>query len=285
GGAFETITVKADERTHEWGTTFANLPEGRYTVLARQSDEAGNGGASEPRGFAVTIPAPPLPPAPAPSPSPPTASFTWVPVTPTVGQSVSFVSKSTDPSSPLTAFAWDLSGSGAFAAGGPVATATFTTAGTHTVRLLVSDANGLSNEVAETVNVGAQALRLMQPFPIVRIAGSETSFGARVKLLTVQAPAAAKVTVSCKGRGCKTRSESRVATASSKTRSVAGAITLSFPRFERALQAGAVLQIRVSRSGEIGKFTSFTIRRRKLPLRVDACLRPPSAGPSSCPSQ
>ncbi|HEY1450399.1 MAG TPA: hypothetical protein VGF47_05550, partial [Solirubrobacteraceae bacterium] len=170
-------------------------------------------------------------------------------------------------------------------AGGPVATATFTTAGAHTVRLLVSDANGLSNEVAETVNVGAQALRLMQPFPIVRIAGSETSFGARVKLLTVQAPTAATVTVSCKGHGCKTKSESRIATASRKTRSVAGSIMLTFPRFERALQVGAVLQIRVSKNGEIGKFTSFTIRRRKLPLRVDACVRPPSTGPSSCPSQ
>jgi hypothetical protein len=285
GGAYETITVKPGEPVHRWSAAFAELPEGQYTVLARQSDEAGNAGASEPRGFTVTVPSPPPPPAPAPSPSPPTASFTWVPAAPTVGQSVSFVSKSTDPSSALTGFSWDLSGNGALAAGGPVATATFTTAGVHTVHLLVSDANGLSNEVAETVNVGAQALRLMQPFPIVRIAGSETSFGARVKLLTVQAPTAATVTVSCKGRGCKTRSESRIATASSKTRSVAGTIMLSFPRFQRALQAGAVLQIRVSKKGEIGKFTSFTIRRRKLPLRVDACLRPPSTGPSGCPSQ
>ena len=284
GAAYETIIVKPSEQEHRWSATFAGLPEGQYTVIARQSDEAGNTGSSEPRRFTVTVPTLP-PPTPAPSPSPPTASFTWVPAAPSVGQSISFVSKSTDPSSPLTAFAWDLAGSGAFAAGGPVATATFATAGAHIVRLRVSDANGLSSEVAETVNVGAQALRLMQPFPIVRIAGSETSFGAKVKLLTVQAPAAAKVTVSCKGRGCKTRSESRVATASSKTKGVAGAITLSFPRFERALQAGAVLQIRVSRSGEIGKFTSFTIRRRKLPLRVDACLRPPSTGPSSCPSQ
>jgi hypothetical protein len=60
---------------------------------------------------------------------------------------------------------------------------------------------------------------------------------------------------------------------------------LAFPRFQRALKAGAVLQIRVSKAGEIGKFTSFTIRRNKLPVRVDACLRPSSSSPSPCPSQ
>jgi len=46
-----------------------------------------------------------------------------------------------------------------------------------------------------------------------------------------------------------------------------------------------VLQIRVTKSGEIGKYTSFTIRRKKLPVRVDACLRPPSLSPSLCLSQ
>jgi len=49
--------------------------------------------------------------------------------------------------------------------------------------------------------------------------------------------------------------------------------------------AGAVLQIRITKNGEIGKFTSFTIRHSKLPVRVDACLRPTSTRPSSCPSQ
>jgi large repetitive protein len=282
GAAFETITVNADQKNGTWRATFANLGGGQYTVVARQADEAGNAGASQPLSFAVNAP-PAGPPASSP-PSPPVASFTWVPAAPTVGQVVSFVSKSTDPSSPITGYAWDFAGSGPFAAGGALATTTFATPGAHTVRLQVTDANGLSSTVAETVAVAAPALKLMQPFPIVRIAGSETSSGAKVKLLTVQAPPAAKVAVSCKGRGCKTKSESRVATASSKSRSRAGAITLAFPRFQRALKAGAVLQIRVSRSGEIGKFTSFTIRRKKLPVRVDACLRPPSSNPSPCPS-
>ena len=280
GTAIETITV-LDSPDGIWSATFAGLAGGQYTVIARQSDEAGNTGSSTAQSFTVDSPPPP------PGPSAPVASFTWVPQTPAVGQSVSLVSKSTDASSAITGYAWDLAGGGPFGAGGPVMTTTFATAGAHTVRLQVSDANGLSSTVAEAIQVVPQALTLMQPFPIVRIAGAETSGGARIKLLTVQAPTGAKVAVSCKGRGCKTKSETRLATVSSKSKgkSRAGAITLAFPRFQRTLGAGAMLQIRITKSGQIGKFTSFKIRRRKLPVRVDACLRPPSTAPSPCPSQ
>jgi hypothetical protein len=280
GDPIETITVIADQTTGAWTATFAGLAAGQYTVIARQSDEAGNTGSSAPQMF--TVSAPPATPTPA-GPTPPVASFTWLPATPTVGQSVSFVSKSTGVSSPITAFGWDMAGSGPFAAGGALMTATFVTAGAHTVRLQVSDALGQSSTVAETVTVAPRTLTLMQPFPIVRIAGAETAGGARIRLLSVQAPPSAKVAVTCKGRGCKTKTETRVVTASSKRRP--GAITLAFPRFQRALGAGAVLQIRITKSGQIGKFTSFTIRRRKLPVRVDECLRPPSTRPSRCPSQ
>ncbi|HWG08890.1 MAG TPA: Ig-like domain-containing protein [Solirubrobacteraceae bacterium] len=282
GLPIETITVKrtgAEER--RWTANFAGLAGGQYTVLARQSDEAGNTGSSSPLTFTVT--APPI--AVAATPTPPVASFTWVPATPTVGQSVSFVSSSTDVSSPITGFAWDTAGNGPLVAGGPLKTATFSTVGPHVVRLLVSDANGLSSTVAETVNVVAVGLRLMQPFPIVRIAGTETASGARIKLLTVQAPPKAIVAVSCRGGGCKTKSENRVVTAASKGKSRPGVVTLAFPRFQRALKAGALLQIRVTRGIEIGKYTSFKVRRKKLPVRRDACLRPPSTKPSTCPSQ
>jgi hypothetical protein len=279
GEAFEVLTIKATGAS--WSATFAGLGAGQYTVLARQSDEAGNTGSSAAQSFTVNTP-----PAPA-GPSAPVASFTWVPQTPTVGQSVSLVSKSTDASSAITGYGWDMVGSGPFAPGGPLATVTFSTPGVHTVRLQVSDANGLSSTAAEAIQVVPQALTLMQPFPIVRIAGAETANGARIRLLTVQAPPAAKVSVSCKGRGCKTKSETRLATVSSKSKgkSRAGAITLAFPRFQRTLGAGAVLQIRVIKNGQIGKFTSFKIRRKKLPVRLDACLRSPSTAPSPCPSQ
>ena len=281
GQAFEALTVNAVAGA--WSATFAGLPGGQYAVIARQSDEAGNTGASNPIMFTVTSAPTPTPSSP-PAPSPPSASFTWVPATPTVGQSVSLVSSSTDPSSAINSFAWDVAGNGQFAAGGAAMTTSFATAGAHTVSLRVSDGNGLSSTATERIDVAAAAPKLMQPFPIVRIAGSETSYGVNVRLLTVQAPLGAKVAIACVGGGCKTKAESRVAKASSKSSSRAGAVTLAFARFERSLRAGASLQIRVTQAGEIGKFTSFTIRRRRLPVRTDACLQPASAKPSACPS-
>ena len=277
GQPLETITVNASGDA--WSATVGNLSTGEYAARARQSDEAGNSGQSERASFTVTAP----PPAASPSPAPPSASFTWVPALPRVGESVSLISNSTDASSTIGAYAWDASGTGLFAAGPPVMTTSFATAGAHVVRLRATDANGLTGVATRTIVVGPATAKLMQPFPIVRIAGAETGNGVRVRLLTVQAPVSTKIVVTCSGPGCK-KSESRLATTSASTKLKAGAVMLTFKRFERSLRAGVVLQIRVTKAGQIGKFTSFKIRRHKLPLRSDACLRPASSAPSACPT-
>jgi hypothetical protein len=121
----------------------------------------------------------------------------------------------------------------------------------------------------------------MQPFPIVRIAGFDTSFGVQLRLLTAQAPVGARVSLICRGRGCPIKQEIRVVASS---RGKSGVVLLAFRRFERALRAGIVLQIRIWKPGQIGKYTSFTIRRRKLPVRVDTCLEPADSKPIACPS-
>jgi PKD repeat protein len=193
------------------------------------------------------------------------------------------VSSSTDADSPITAFAWDLAGSGTFTAGGPVITTSFSTPGNHEVRLRVTDANGLTSIAAETVAVSAAPLVLMQPFPVVRIAGSESASGVKISLLSVQAPVGTRVSVACGGRHCPSRSESRVV-ASSRNSSRTGGVLLTFARFERSLHAGLILEIRVSKPGEIGKYTSFRIRPNKPPARVDACVGPVDPKPIPCPS-
>ncbi len=278
GQPLEEVLVGSDPESGSWSVPLGGLAAGTYTVRALQRDDVNNEGDSSASTFTLT--GTPVASVPA-APTPPLASFTWVPVNPAVGQSVSLVSNSTDASSPIGAFAWDVLGSGPFVAGGPIRTTSFATAGHHTVRLQVTDAIGQSSVVAKTIDVTATPLALMQPFPIVRIAGSETSYGAKVKLLTVQAPIAARVTVTCRGRGCKTKAESRLAVAS-KNKHVAA--LLAFHRFERPLKAGVTLQIRVTKAGQIGKYTSFAIRRHKLPARTDACLRPTSSAPVACPT-
>ena len=59
---------------------------------------------------------------------------------------------------------------------------------------------------------------------------------------------------------------------------------VAFKRFERSLKAGVVLDIRVWKSGEIGKYTSFAIRLDKLPVRTDTCLNPANSKPMACPA-
>ncbi len=255
-----------------WSGTFGGLSPGTYTARAEQSDWAGNVGTSAPATFTIT---------PAVGGVPPLASFRWFPTVPKTGENVSLVSSSTDSASPITAFAWALTGAGPFQAGKPVFTTSFSTPGGHVVRLRVTDGNGLSSVATQTIQVSSVPLTLMQPFPIVRIAGVETSRGVRLSLLTAQAPAGARVTVSCAGRGCPAKSESRV-TASRKRK--AGTFVVQFHRFERSLPDGVVLQIRISKPGEIGKYTRFAIHRGHLPERVDMCLGPAAGKPLVCPS-
>jgi len=251
------------------------LPPGTYTARAEQSDRATNIGMSAPTTFTVTTPPPP------PATPPPAASFTWFPLSPKTGENVSLVSSSTDTTSPITGFAWGLTGTAAFEAGKPVITTSFSTPGNHVVRLRVTAANGQSSIATETITVSSSPLTLMQPFPIVRIAGSETSSGVNLRLLTAQAPPGSHITVTCKGHGCPAKSVSKVATAGKRKGSI---VTVGFSRFERSLQAGVVLEIRIFKAGQIGKFTRFTVRHGKLPERDDACLGPTGVKPIVCPS-
>ncbi len=173
----ESLAVQA--ANGGWSVILGGLSPGTYTVRAEQSDRAGNVGTSAPATFTVRAPA---------SPPPPVASFTWFPAAPTTGQSISLVSNSSDATSPITAFAWDRAGGGAFRPGGQVFTTSYSTPGRHIVQLRVTAADGLSSVVSETIPVTRPPLVLMQPFPIVRIAGSETSSGVDLALLTAQAP-------------------------------------------------------------------------------------------------
>jgi hypothetical protein len=119
---------------------------------------------------------------------------------------------------------------------------------------------------------------LMQPFPVVRIAGTETRSGIRLRLLRVQqTPAGAAVVIRCRGRGCPTKSQRRSARASPR-----GVAPVDFRTFERVLRVGITLEILVFKPGSIGKYTRFSVRHG-LPVRVDSCLDPLSLKPRACP--
>jgi PKD repeat protein len=212
----------------------------------------------------------------------PDADFSFSPDDPRAGQQVRFESSSCDPDGRLLREAWDLDGDGDFDdALGPVATRTFTAAGSHSVGLEVTAAGGATDQRRRTVMVDTEyALprpdsdRLMSPYPVVRLAGRLTSDGARIRLLSVsRAPKCAVVRVACRGRSCPARSVTRFK----------GRGPLRFRRFHRLLSAGAVLTVRVSKGDTIGKYTEFRIREEKAPRRRDRCLRPGETRGSTCP--
>ncbi len=274
----EPLAALTVQRSGEsWSATFAGLTPGVYTLRAVQFDRARNEGVSAPITF--TVGAPP----PAPTPAPPTASFTWVPSAPHVGEPVTLISDSTDPGAPITSLAWSVGAGAAFAPGGALFATSFAAPGAYVTQLRVSDAKGRSAISTQTIHVTASPLVMMQPFPVVRIVGRLTGSGARLTLLSVQAPLSALVTVTCRGRSCPAHVVSHVATAP-KHKPTGGVALISFRRFARTLHAGVVLEIRVTKAGEIGKYTRFLIRRTQVPARSDDCLWPSSKKPANCPS-
>jgi hypothetical protein len=113
------------------------------------------------------------------------------------------------------------------------------------------------------------AAPFLDPFPVVRIRGFFARTGARITLLSVRGPRNAKVSARCVGRRCPVK-------------------TVTLPRanvrlhtFERFLHAGIRLQIRVTKPGRIGSYTSFLIRAGKAPLRTQRCLTK-SGRPVAC---
>ncbi len=277
GEPLQEITVLRSES--DWSATFAGLSPGAYTAQAQQSDEAGNLGLSEVVTFAVLGPSSSPPPGPSPTPGAPAASFQWFPGSPRTGENVVLVSNSTDSTSPIASYAWSLESGEAFHTAGSSVTTSFSAPGLHMVRLSVTNAAGLASVASETIVVSKSVAPLMQPFPVVRIAGNDTRAGVKLRILTVQAPAGAKIAIACKGRGCPFKTQSRL-TKTSKT----GVVKVTFQRLERGLPAGVTLEIRVSKSGQVGKYTRFVVRRHKLPERVDMCLGTNGVTPMACPS-
>jgi PKD repeat protein len=85
---------------------------------------------------------------------PPTASFTYSPASPTVGQRIAFTSTSSDPDGTIVKQAWDLDNDGHFQdASGSTASRSFPAVGTYTVRLYVLDNSGASSIASRTVQV------------------------------------------------------------------------------------------------------------------------------------
>jgi hypothetical protein len=214
----------------------------------------------------------------------PVASYSFSPAAPLVNEPVTFTSTASDSDGAIAELVWDLNGDGAYDNGaGVTALRSFSAAGSYVVGLRATDNEGMVSFYSQSIAVGAGSLppvaappllrlRLLSPFPVVRIAGRTTRRGVRIKLLSIDAPRGATVRVRCKGRTCPFHSSVRTAK------------FVRVRRLERKLRAGVTVRVYVTSSTAIGKYTVFKIRRRQSPLRADACLMPGSLRPVVCPS-
>jgi hypothetical protein len=100
----------------------------------------------------------------------------------------------------------------------------------------------------------------LRPFPTVRVQGVLTSGGARIARLVVRAPKRARVTVLCRGSGCRTHHWA------------GHGRTLRVKRMQGVLPRGTRLVVLVTRRGYIGKRTEILVRRGRPPLRSDRCV-------------
>lgn len=111
----------------------------------------------------------------------------------------------------------------------------------------------------------------LSPFPVLVVTGRSRGARTRITGLLVRGPAGAKVSLRC-NRRCRVRGASTIGA----TRRV------RIRRAERLYRAGAVLDVRVTGRGRVGKFTRLRIRAGLAPARVDRCLAPGSTAPRSC---
>lgn len=126
--------------------------------------------------------------------------------------------------------------------------------------------------------------QLLSPFPLVRISGTLTPAGARIRLLTVRAAAGTLVRVTvtpCSGK----RRSSRRCRVRQASGTVGRSAVIGFRALARAYRSGTVIVVRVWRADRIGKYTRFTILRGKAPRRIDECLMPGATRGSRCPSE
>jgi len=222
---------------------------------------------------------------------PPAAAFDYRPAAPVAGQLVTLFSTSDDPDKNIETTDWDLNGDGAFETSGSSAGREFP-AGSFNVSMRVTDTEGSFAIVTKTIVVGVPApaprsdgnrLRALSPFPIVRMAGRIGRRGTNFRLMTVDAPDGATVTVRCSGRGCPFTKSTRAAR--SGKRIAYAARKLRIRKLERRLlRAGVTIKIFVTQAGTIGKYTSIKIRGGKPPRRTDRCLMPGSMRPTQCQS-
>jgi hypothetical protein len=118
-----------------------------------------------------------------------------------------------------------------------------------------------------------RGVRLLSPFPRIVIAGLLARGSAQLTEFTIRGPRGSLVRLHCRGRRCPFKSK-RLVMRKSRVR---------VRSLERVWPAGPVLEVTVTKSGFIGKFSRFRFRSGNVPRRQDLCIAPGAKKPKRCP--
>jgi PKD repeat protein len=217
--------------------------------------------------------------------APPQARFSVAPESAFVGDTVTLSSTSVDPDGPLASQEWDLDNDGQFDdANAQVVSARFHSAGTHPLKLRVTDSRGATSTATGQVIVSVRPVPPPPPTPLltgVVISGRFLLFrrDTKIRFLRVRAPAGSMIRIRCSGKKCP-----KQLTKKQLGKRLKKAQRVQFKALQRRFRPGAKLIVTVTKSGFIGRQTTFTLRRRKAPLRRDLCLPPGAKKATTCPS-
>jgi hypothetical protein len=125
---------------------------------------------------------------------------------------------------------------------------------------------------AGTTPASDTTLHFIDPFPVIRIAGRFKGKITTLRRVTVKAPAGVRIRIACKGRSCPYR-----------RRAIAAKLT-KLKSLQRRYRPRTTIEVRVTQSGKIGKYTRVRTRRGKAPVRIDRCLMPGKTKPVRCPA-
>jgi hypothetical protein len=202
---------------------------------------------------------------------PPIASFNIRPNPARVNQGVTFDgSASTDPDGSVANYKWDLDGNGSFetsTGSNRIASRQYATARTIDVKLRVTDNHGNTNDTSRTLTVKARVINAGAKLTLFEVPN-----GIRVRaLVIIKVPRHARVEVGCRhGRRhvCRRLVRKRGGSSDVGFRRLAG----------KRLRKGDFIEIRVTRSGYIGKYIRFTILKGDF-RSTFRCMKPGSRTP------
>jgi hypothetical protein len=215
------------------------------------------------------------------------------PAAPVAGEPITLTADARDRDGTVVAYFWEIDDDRQFDDGQTASiTHAFDAPGAYPIYLGVVDDDGEVYLVYQFVEVAAPAPPpapppdptpttpsstppppLLDPFPIVRVAGRITSTGARLTLVSVRAPRGSEIVAVCRGKGCRQRRLVRTSSSGRRLR-----------RLEGRYRDGTRLTFRVTSPGRIGKYTRVVIRRGLPPARTDRCLWPGETAPRACPA-